>query len=215
MFEHLNNTQIEAVAQMACLDFHNTLLTGPNLGGILNLMSQAASTYPAVTLTISNLEEDMWANVLAFYKHPKNDISRCSVRIYTPDQPAIDTGGVRHQVYCAMIKQFIENKHAHLFDATMNNLHPHFSAAASCSSLFEVLGSIVGHSIVQDGIGFPHFNEVCYWYIVSGADTALRYTTKEDVGADCRSLICKVSYISKTTNLTKVINIISCFIKII
>ena len=66
-----------------------------------------------------------------------------------------------------------------------------------------VLGCIVGHSIKQDGIGFPHFSPLCYWYIVGGEEVALQYLTVNDVGSGCCELISKVriNYINNYANI--------------
>ena len=50
----------------------------------------------------------------------------------------LSSGGVRHQVNSTVLKQFMTNKHMHLFDGSPENLCPHYSAAAKCSGLFEV-----------------------------------------------------------------------------
>ena len=59
--------------------------------------------------------------------------------------------------------------------------------------MFKVLGSVVGHGIFQDGIGFPHLSAVCYWYIAADEETALQFLTLDDVGADCCYFISQVS----------------------
>ena len=59
--------------------------------------------------------------------------------------------------------------------------------------MFKVLGSIVGHSIFQDGIGFPYLSAVCYWYIQAGEEEALQFLTLRDVGADCCNFVNQVS----------------------
>ena len=59
--------------------------------------------------------------------------------------------------------------------------------------MFKVLGSTVGHSILQDGIGFPYLSAVCYWYIAAGEEIALQYLSLDDVGADSLQFISQVS----------------------
>lgn len=94
---------------------------------------------------------------MSFYKATNIDVAKCHLRIRLHNQPAIDTGGVRGQIFTTVLHEFSENQYFHLFDGQIKNLQPHYSAATRSSGLFKVLGCIVGHSIKQDGIGFPHF----------------------------------------------------------
>ena len=122
----------------------------------------------------------------------RRDVAKCHLRIQLQNQPAFDTYGVRCQVYTIILKQLAENLHFHLFDGPVNHLWPYYSIANRSSGLFKVLGYIVGHSIKQDGHGFPHFSPLFYWYIVGGEEVALQYLTADDVGSDCCKLISKV-----------------------
>lgn len=40
---------------------------------------------------------------------------------------------------------------------------------------------MVGHALAQDGIGFPYFSPLCYWYIVDGEERALQNLSMNDV----------------------------------
>ena len=119
------------------------------------------------------------------------DISKCCIRVHLNNQPASDTGGVRCQVYTTVLQKFRDNEIFQLLDGSPNHLWPHYSAMNTSSGLFKVLGSLVGHSISQDRISFPHFSPLCYWYIAAGEEAALQYLN--DVGADCYNFISQVS----------------------
>lgn len=190
----LSKKQISAIFDLACHDFDKTmecLLSGPDLNNILKLMSKVSKTCPIVKVHVD--EDELWSDLVSFYKMSNVDISKCRIRIRLNGQPAIDTGGVRCQVYTSVLQQFSENQPFKLFDGPPNSLRPYYSAATRSSGMFKVLGSIVGHSIFQDGIGFPHLSAVCYWYIAVGEETALQYLSLDDVGADCRNFISQVS----------------------
>ena len=58
--------------------------------------------------------------------------------------------------------------------------------------MFRAFGTMVGHSIILDGIGFPYFSPVSYWYIVSGEEKALEYVNISDVGKDTAYAVTKV-----------------------
>ncbi len=55
-----------------------------------------------------------------------------------------------------------------------------------------MLGTMVGHSLVQDGIGFPHFSPLCFWYIAAGEEEAMQHVSLCDVGSDIVDFISKV-----------------------
>ena len=190
----LSREQISAIFNFAFHDFDKAmecLLSGPNLNNILQLMSKVSKTCPIIKVHID--EDDVWSDLVSFYKASNADISRCRIRIRLNGQPAIDTGGVRCQVYTSVLQKFSENQPFKLFDGPPNSLRPYYSAVTRCSGMFKVLGSIVGHSIFQDGIGFPHLSAVCYWYIAAGEEEALQFLTLDDVGADCCNFVNQVS----------------------
>ena len=189
----LSKSQISAIFDFTCCDFETTmecLLSGPDLNSMLNVMSKVSRTHPIVKVRID--EGEVWSDLVSFYKI-NMDISKCRIRICLNDQPAIDTGGVRCQVYTSVLQLFSENQPFKLFDGPLNFLRPYYSATTRCSGMFKVLGSIVGHSILQDGIGFPYLSAVCYWYIAAGEETALQYLSLDDVGADSLQFISQVS----------------------
>lgn len=190
----LSKKQVCVIFDLACHDFDITmecLLSGPDLNNILKLMSKVSKTYPVVKVHID--QGETWSDLVSFYKAPNVDISKCHVRICLNDQPAIDTGGIRCQMYTSVLQQFSENLPYRFFDGPPNSLRPYYSAANRSSGIFKILGRIVGHSIFQDGIGFPYLSALCYWYMAAGEQAALQYLSPNDVGADCSNFICQVS----------------------
>ena len=100
------------------------------------------------------------------------DIYKCRIRICLNGQPTIDTSGVRCQVYTSVFQLFSKNQPFKLFDGHQIPYDLTTALATNrCSGMFNVLGSIVGHRILQDGIGFPYLSAVCYWYIAAGEET--------------------------------------------
>ena len=102
------------------------------------------------------------------------DISKSLIRICLNGQlqsiPAVLDVRCTHQ-YSAIIV-FSENQplnssmtHQISYDLTTA------LATNRCSGMFNILGSIVEHSILQDGIGFPYLSTVCYWYVAAGQET--------------------------------------------
>ena len=55
-----------------------------------------------------------------------------------------------------------------------------------------MLGMMVGHIIIQDGIGFPYLALVCYWYVAGREQKALETLSIEDLNKDVGCLVTKV-----------------------
>ena len=82
-----------------------------------------------------------------------------------------------------------------LFDGTARHLRPPCSAEARASGLFRVLGIMLGHSLLQSGMGFPYLAPQCYWYVVGREEQALENLSVEDLNADVGALVKKVCYV--------------------
>ena len=95
-------------------------------------------------------------------------------------------------MYTKVYGQFCSNRFIHVFDGPDNRLRPACTAEVRSSGLLKILGSMVAHSICQDGIGFPYFSLTCYWYMVAGEEKGLEFATVEDVSADAAYLIKQV-----------------------
>ena len=51
---------------------------------------------------------------------------------------------------------------------------------------------MVGHSVCQDGIGFPFLSLANYYYVVKGEERAIEVCSINDVGADVAAVVSKV-----------------------
>lgn len=156
--DEFTKEQLATILDLAGSSFDDAmecLSTGSNLQTILKLMLKISKTYPVVKL---GMDDNAWTDLVSFYKATNVDVAKCHLRIRLQNQPAIDTGGIRCQVNTIILKQLAENLYFHLFDGPVNHLWPSYSVANKSSGLFKVLGCIVGHSIKQDGIGFPYFS---------------------------------------------------------
>ena len=96
-------------------------------------------------------------------------------------------------MYTSVLNDFQDNTFVGLFDGPPRSLRPRCTAQSRSCGLYKVLGSMVGHSISQDGIGFPCLSLTSYWYMAAGEDRALEFASVEDVGADISSIISKVT----------------------
>ena len=167
------------------------LTSGLNLQKILQLLFAKSQKCPVKIVKVN--QSTQCSDLISFYKDPTIDFSNCGIAIHLKKEAAIDGGGVRRQVYTMVLKQLSENKHGHIFQGKKYHLRPYYTASAMDTDIYKVLGCIVGHSIVQEGIGFPYLSPLCYWYIAAGKTEAMQHYTDDDVGAGCNYLITKVS----------------------
>ena len=166
------------------------IVKGITLSSIITMLTKRYDLFPPIKLHVDM--DDIWTDMVAFYKGRKvNFLSK--LRIVLQDKPPIDTGGVRRQMFSTVFFNFACNKFVHLFDGPLNYLRPTCSAEARSSGLFKVLGSMVAHSVCQDGVGFPYLSPTCYWYIIGGESKALQFSSIQDLPADSAFLIDKVN----------------------
>ena len=107
--------------------------------------------------------------------------------------PPIVTGGVRRQVFTTVFSEFADNTHMRLFEGPSSYIRPSYNSESRGSGIFKALGSMVGHSIFQDGNRFPFLSKMCYWYIASGEEKALQFASL-DVGQDSANIVSKVFF---------------------
>ncbi len=174
-------------------DFQATtecLLTGPTLASILKMLRCHFEKQPAMTISIDS--DDAWVDAVTFYKSTRFDVTK-RLRVQLNGQPALDTGGVRTQLYSAVFEQFAQNRHVKLFGRPECHLRPLCTSEARLCGLFKVLGSMVAHSIAQAGVGFPYLSPACYWYIADGEQRSLQYLSTADVSCQVAAVVSKVS----------------------
>ena len=190
MFSNLSVNQVDVIVGLSNnnLDASECMLTGPTLDSILTLCKAASSSWSISKLHVDT--NDLWEDILAHYKCATTFNFR--LRIILDNQPAIDTGGVRRQVFQLFFDHLMENRYDHIFQGGENHLNPFYSFKVRGSNLFRVIGRVIGHSIYYDGIGFPHLSLMSYWYVAAGEEVASNYITVNDVNQDIKELIQKV-----------------------
>ena len=194
MFGELSPRQINTIYVLSGNSFERTLqclLEGPSLNSIIILMMNYFETKPTVKVDLDL--SSAWEDLLAHYKSSKVDFNlRIRIVLAGRSRVAINTGGIRRQVYTQVYSEFAQNKHVHLFDGPTNLLRPAISAIARSSGIIKILGKMVSHSLYQDGIGFPYLSPVCYWYMISNENMALEHVSLTDLPADSASFIQEV-----------------------
>ena len=113
-------------------------------------------------------EEDMLLDVLHHYKNPQFHPEK-GLRMCLKGSSAIDTGGVLRQVYTKVFSAIADGRNGlTLFRGEPRRKVPVFSNEHVLTGMFEVLGKVIAHSLIQGGPGFPYLAPVIYSYISTG-----------------------------------------------
>ena len=80
-----------------------------------------------------------------------------------------------------------------LFEGPPVKLRPVFKASILSSGVLSTVGTMIAHSLLLDGHGFPYLSEYCYYYVAGCYDQAVTCVTVDDVGVNVKSLIEKVN----------------------
>lgn len=112
--------------------------------------------------------EDLLLDFFHYYKD--SDFNPAlQMKIQFRGEPAIDTGGVLHQAYeDAFLALAKGDAGLKMFQGPFERLVPIYRSDNVLNGVFEVLGKMVAHSMIQGGPGFPYLSPVIYWYIATG-----------------------------------------------
>ena len=99
---------------------------------------------------------------LAHYKSPEFDVKK-KLRIQFKGQPPVDTGGVTREFYTKLF-QVIDK----MFFQGGKYKSPVYGADIVASGLMRYFGTVIVHSILQGGPGFPALSPSVYCYTASG-----------------------------------------------
>lgn len=107
-------------------------------------------------------EDDIFNDALAYYKDSKFD-ARKKLRVLYKGQPAADTGGVTRQFYNQVLQEISQQFfYGDTFKTTIYNFN------IAVSGIMKLVGTIITHSILQGGPGFPVFSPSVYHYLTTG-----------------------------------------------
>lgn len=127
-------------------------------------------------------KEDLLSDAVCYYKDPDFD-PRKRIRVCSKHQVALDTGGVLRQFYSDVFVALSQNgDHLKLFEGEAKRRLPLFRSEHVVSGIFEIVGKMIAHSLVQGGPGFPYLAPVVYSYISTGdLQAALLHVSAVDV----------------------------------
>jgi len=150
------------------------------------------SECPRIRLEHDDSEDEWVEACVSFYKHSRFD-NRAPVKLSIHGQPGVDTGGIRRQFFRVVFSKFSDaSSPLCLFEGLPNRLRPAFKASFLSSGLLRIFGTMLGHSFLLDGQGFPQLAEFCFYYIAGSYDQATACIGMEDVGADIQALLTQV-----------------------
>ncbi|KAJ7392269.1 hypothetical protein OS493_013648 [Desmophyllum pertusum] len=155
---------------------------------------------------ISVDQNDILADVIPLYKDAKFD-PRQPLRVVFKDQPVIDSGGPRKELYSLVYDRLINSTDYRLFEGQAGRLMPFYNASTVFSGMMRTLGKMIAHSVVQCGIGLPVFSPVCYWYLITGdVSKALPYANLTDVRDPDAAVLTERILLAETTEEISAIN---------
>ena len=183
---------IEMGNSLAVVD---VLLNPPLLATILERMkSQIEEDQVRLSLDESD-EEDMLFSVLEFYKSP-SFAPKLKLKVRFRGQPGVDVGGVRRQMFTNVFTEFISSNRISLFYQGKFNLIIRYSVQNVLSGLMTILGRLIAHATVLEGIVFPYLSKASFWCLATGDDNAvLGFATSDDVEPSTKEMLNQVIFI--------------------
>ena len=112
--------------------------------------------------------EDLILDLFQYYKDPDFN-PELQIKIQFRREPAIDNGGLLREAYeDAFLALAKGDAGLKMFQGPYDRLVPIYRSDNVLNGVFEVLGKMVAHSIIQGGPGFPYLSPVVYWYVATG-----------------------------------------------
>ena len=67
-----------------------------------------------------------------------------------------------------------------------------FTASILSSGVLSTVGTMIAHSLLLDGQGFPYLSEYCYYYVAGYCDRAVTCVSIDDTGENVKAIAEKV-----------------------
>ena len=129
-------------------------------------------------------EDDLLNDALTYYKDSEFDPKK-KLRIVFKNQPAADTGGVLRQFFTQLLKEISE----HFFFGEKSR-RPNYNSDIVSSGMMKLVGTIIVHSVLLAGLGFPVFSRSLYRYLATGkTDEVIQNMTVDDCSLPVRNFI--------------------------
>ena len=113
-------------------------------------------------------KDDMLMDLFSIYKGPDFD-PHVQLKLQIRVEPAVDTGGVLRQSFSSIFGEIAQGScYQKLFRGPNTRLTPFYSSHNVLTGIFDVLGKMVAHSLVQGGPDFPYLAPGIFWYVATG-----------------------------------------------
>ncbi|CAB4001829.1 G2 M phase-specific E3 ubiquitin- ligase-like [Paramuricea clavata] len=114
-------------------------------------------------------EEDLAVDFFQYYKNNNFD-PKTPIKVQLRGQPGIDSGGILRQAFSTIFALLARNEFLglRLFTGPVCRLTPVYSSECILTGVFEIIGRMISHSLIQNGPGFPYFTPAVYSYIATG-----------------------------------------------
>ena len=151
------------------------MLEGLSYGSIfcVTALQRSADDTAHIRLQRDDVVEDWVESALAFYKQGRFD-KTAAMHVCISGQPAVDAGGVHRQFFAAVFgEQAWTELNFSLFEGPPLRLRPVFTASILSSGVLSTVGTMIAHSLLLDGQGFPYLSEYYYYYVAGYCDRAV------------------------------------------
>ena len=178
-----SNTSVRAVDEV--LHFCNfdtmqafkILINGPQVTDLLCLKRRMFFDESETMKIRIDDEDDILEEALLYYKHLSFDPT-IPICISFKRQPAIDIGGVTRQFVTDVLHKFACCGDFQMFVGPKEQLRPAYSPHILP---LKILGTVIAHSLLHEGPGFPYFALFVYWYLATGCiQRALPYVSVDE-----------------------------------
>ena len=167
------------------------LVTSLSLEQVLSIFRQKVTdVYKQQKVQVD--EGDILNDTIAIYKNDKLSLSH-PIRVSFVGQPAVDSGGVRRQFFNDSIEKFAFSSDLNLFVGSPFRLRPRHSTQIIISGTMKIIGRLIAHAILLEGIGFPYLSPCLYWYMCTQSENiALQYALLDDLDEHCQAVVQQV-----------------------
>lgn len=186
---------IEAIYKASNQDFAATFDCLHNHGGtlesVLTIVKDAKKQQGLRDLPIHLGHPDEWLyTLLKFYKGYCCAAYK-EISFILDDSRGIDAGGVRRHVF-SKVYEDLASGHLNIFEGNNNLLYPTHSISTFTSGLLRSVGSMIGHTMIMENMGFPYLSKAMYYYMVGNVDLAMTQIQDSDMSAKVHFIVNKV-----------------------
>lgn len=128
-------------------------------------------------LNITVERDNLWCNILAFYKKTLTDKARLRKKLVVSfeGEDGVDAGALSAEFFQLALDQIKKR----LFQGKPERVLP--IKDSTKSMLFQIAGMITAHSLVQGGPGFPCLSPAVYHYMLGKCEDVAFHINKEDI----------------------------------